>query len=186
MRYSNLRGVPSGYDVVVIGAGAAGMSAALFSAIRGARTLLVEKSGFVGGTSALSAGSIWIPNTRHASEVAVSDSADNAERYLQQIIGNRVRTRVVKNKVAPPFKIAELEILATEGISREGGLIDMGLATSVLSKYGAWLNYGEQRLGQGRENAKQFLRDHADVAAEVETKVRAASGNAAVAASVEE
>lgn len=73
----------------MIGAGAAGMSAALFSAIRGGRTLLVEKTGFVGGTSALSAGSIWIPNTRHASDVAASDDAANAERYLQQIIGNR-------------------------------------------------------------------------------------------------
>jgi recombination protein RecA len=99
------------------------------------------------------------------------------------VIGRRVKVKVVKNKVAPPFKIAELEILAAEGISREGGLIDMGLATNVLSKYGAWLNYGEQRLGQGRENAKQFFRDHADVAAEVETKIRAASGNAALAAS---
>ena len=89
MHHSSLRDIPPGYDVVVIGAGAAGMSAALFAAIRGARTLLVEKSGFVGGTSALSAGSIWIPNTRHASAVAASDSADNAERYLQQIIGNR-------------------------------------------------------------------------------------------------
>ncbi len=89
MHHTDLRGVPSGYDVVVIGAGAAGLSAALFAAIRGARTLLVEKSGFVGGTSALSAGSIWIPNTRHASEVAGSDSVDKAERYLQQIIGNR-------------------------------------------------------------------------------------------------
>ncbi len=98
------------------------------------------------------------------------------------IIGRRVKVKVVKNKVAPPFKLAELEILATEGISREGGLIDMGLATNVLSKYGAWLNYGEQRLGQGRENAKQFFRDHADVAAEVENKVREQSGNAAIAA----
>jgi len=98
------------------------------------------------------------------------------------VIGRRVKVKVVKNKVAPPFKIAELEILAVEGISREGGLIDMGLATNVLSKYGAWLNYGEQRLGQGRENAKQFFRDHPDVAAEVEGKVRQSSGNAAVAA----
>jgi len=87
--HSRLSDVSSSYDVVVIGAGAAGMSAALFAAIRGARTLLVEKTAFVGGTSALSAGSIWIPNTHHASAMAASDSAANVERYLQQIIGNR-------------------------------------------------------------------------------------------------
>jgi succinate dehydrogenase/fumarate reductase flavoprotein subunit len=83
--HSTLSDISPRYDVVVIGAGAAGMSAALFSAIRGGRILLVEKTAFVGGTSALSAGSLWIPNTRHASE----DSAANVERYLQQIIGNR-------------------------------------------------------------------------------------------------
>ncbi|MHB8270956.1 FAD-dependent oxidoreductase [Bradyrhizobium sp.] len=87
--HSRLSDVSPSYDVVVIGAGAAGMSAALFSAIRGARTLLVEKTAHVGGTSALSAGSIWIPNTHHASEIGASDSAANVERYLQQIIGNR-------------------------------------------------------------------------------------------------
>ncbi|HTG08332.1 MAG TPA: FAD-dependent oxidoreductase, partial [Bradyrhizobium sp.] len=86
---SRLSDVSSSYDVVVIGAGAAGMSAALFAAIRGARTLLVEKTAFVGGTSALSAGSIWIPNTHHASTIGACDSAANVERYLQQIIGNR-------------------------------------------------------------------------------------------------
>ena len=75
MLHSGLSDVAPRYDVVVIGAGAAGMSAALFAAIRGAKTLLVEKTGFVGGTSALSAGSLWIPNTRHASEVGASDSA---------------------------------------------------------------------------------------------------------------
>jgi hypothetical protein len=79
--------ISSSYDVVVIGAGAAGMSAALFSSIQGARTLLVEKTAFAGGTSALSAGSIWIPNTRHAS--GTPDSPAKVERYLQQIIGNR-------------------------------------------------------------------------------------------------
>jgi succinate dehydrogenase/fumarate reductase flavoprotein subunit len=84
-----LSGVAPNYDVVVIGAGAAGMSAALFAAIGGAKTLLVEKTAFVGGTSAFSAGSLWIPNTRHASEVGASDSPENVERYLQQIVGNR-------------------------------------------------------------------------------------------------
>ena len=92
------------------------------------------------------------------------------------VIGRRVKVKVVKNKVAPPFRLAELEILATEGISREGGLVDMGLLTGVVTKYGAWFNYGETRLGQGRENAKQFFRDHADVASEVEAKVREKSG----------
>ncbi len=99
------------------------------------------------------------------------------------IIGRRVRVKVVKNKVSPPFRIAELEILAAEGISREGGLLDMGVTTGVLDKSGAWINYGKARIGQGREAAKQFLREHADVAAEIETKVRERSGTAAVAAS---
>jgi succinate dehydrogenase/fumarate reductase flavoprotein subunit len=87
--HSGLAEVAPHYDVVVIGAGAAGLSAALFAAIRGAKTLLVEKTAFVGGTSAFSAGSIWIPNTRHAAEVGTSDSVENVERYLQQIVGNR-------------------------------------------------------------------------------------------------
>lgn len=87
MLHSGLAGVAPNYDVVVIGAGAAGMAAALFAAIRGAKTLLVEKTAFVGGTSAFSAGSLWIPNTRHAS--GTTDSPDNADRYLQQIVGNR-------------------------------------------------------------------------------------------------
>ena len=99
------------------------------------------------------------------------------------IIGRRVRVKVVKNKVSPPFRIAELEILAAEGISREGGLIDMGVTTGVLDKSGAWINYGKQRIGQGREAAKQFLREHADVANEVEQKVRERSGAAALVAS---
>ena len=95
-----------------------------------------------------------------------------------EVIGRRVKVKVVKNKVSPPFRIAEMEILAAEGISREGGLLDMGLVTSVVSKYGAWINYGDVRLGQGRENAKQYLRDHADVAAELEKKVREKTGAA--------
>jgi len=88
------------------------------------------------------------------------------------IIGRRVRVKVVKNKVSPPFRIAELEILAAEGISREGGLLDMGVTTGVLDKSGAWINYGKQRIGQGREAAKQYLRENPAVANEIETKVR--------------
>ena len=100
-----------------------------------------------------------------------------------EIIGRRVKVKVVKNKVSPPFRIAELEILAAEGISREGGLIDMGVTTGVLEKSGAWINYGKQRIGQGREAAKQYLRDNASVATEIETKVRERSGAAALPAS---
>ena len=98
----------------------------------------------------------------------------------EEVIGSHVRVKVVKNKVAPPFRIAEIEILASEGISREGGLLDMGLTMGVLDKSGAWINYGKTRIGQGRENAKQFLREHPDVAAEIDAKVRA--GNLTVGA----
>jgi recombination protein RecA len=97
------------------------------------------------------------------------------------IIGRRVKVKVVKNKVAPPFKIAELEILAAEGISREGGLLDMGIITGVLDKSGSWINYGKTRIGQGREAAKQFLRDNKDVASEIEGKVRERAGAVPVA-----
>jgi recombination protein RecA len=99
------------------------------------------------------------------------------------IIGRRVKVRIVKNKVAPPFKIAEIEILAAEGISREGGLLDMGMVTGVIDKSGAWINYGKSRLGQGRENAKQYLRENAEVAAEIEAKIRERSGSVPVVAS---
>ena len=99
-----------------------------------------------------------------------------------EIIGRRVKVKVVKNKVSPPFRIAELEILAAEGISREGGLLDMGVTTGVLDKSGSWINYGKTRIGQGREAAKQYLRENADVAAEIEAKVRERSGAAAAVA----
>jgi succinate dehydrogenase/fumarate reductase flavoprotein subunit len=109
LRRRGLSEVSPVYDVVVIGAGAAGMSAALFSAIRGAKTLLVEKTGFVGGTSALSAGSIWIPNTRHALALGATDDAANAEKYLQQIVGNHadVALRAAFLKAGP----AAIEVL---------------------------------------------------------------------------
>jgi recombination protein RecA len=88
-------------------------------------------------------------------------------------IGSRVRVKVVKNKVAPPFRVAEFDVMYGEGISREGGLLDVGVAMDVVSKTGAWFTFGETRLGQGREAAKEFLRSNPDVAVEIERGIRA-------------
>ena len=89
-----------------------------------------------------------------------------------EIVGNHCRAKVVKNKVAPPFKQAEFDIMYGQGISREGGLIDIGLTMNIINKSGAWLSYGEERLGQGRENAKDFLKEHPETALELESKIR--------------
>ena len=91
-------------------------------------------------------------------------------------VGNRVRAKVVKNKVAPPFKQAEFDLMFGEGFSREGCIIDMAVECGVAKKSGAWYTYGEERLGQGREAAKQTLRDNPDMREEIETKVREAFG----------
>src|SRR5213079_7387 len=90
----------------------------------------------------------------------------------QDAVGSRTRVRVVKNKVAPPFKTAEFDIMYSEGISREGGLIDLGLEMGLVKKSGAWFNVGDIRLGQGRENAKDFLRQNSDVAGALEEQIR--------------
>lgn len=90
----------------------------------------------------------------------------------QDVMGNRTRVRVVKNKVAPPFRVAEFDIMYSEGISREGGLIDLGLEMGLVKKSGAWFNLGEIRLGQGRENAKDYLRQNSDVAFALEEQIR--------------
>jgi recombination protein RecA len=88
-------------------------------------------------------------------------------------VGNRTRARVVKNKIAPPFREAEFDIMFDRGISYEGDLIDLGVLANVVEKSGAWFNYKSTRLGQGRENAKQFLCDHKDVAEEIRQEVLA-------------
>jgi recombination protein RecA len=88
-------------------------------------------------------------------------------------IGSRVRVKVVKNKVAAPFRVAEFDVMYGEGISREGGLLDVGVASDIVSKTGAWFTYGDLRLGQGREQAKEFMRANPDVAAKLETEIRA-------------
>jgi recombination protein RecA len=89
-----------------------------------------------------------------------------------QVIGGRTRVKVVKNKVAPPFREAEFDIMYGEGISREGDLIDLAVEKRIVEKSGAWFAYGGERLGQGRENAKQFLRENPDVRRTIEDRVR--------------
>ena len=89
-----------------------------------------------------------------------------------EIIGNNVKCKIVKNKVAPPFKVAAFEILYGEGISRFGELVDLGAQYDIIKKSGTWFSYGENRIGQGKENAKQFLRDNPDIADEVERRIR--------------
>jgi recombination protein RecA len=92
------------------------------------------------------------------------------------VIGNRTRVRVVKNKMAPPFKEAEFDILYGVGISRDGELLDIGTERGLIEKSGAWYSYAGERIGQGRENAKDFLREHPAVAAEIERQIRQQSG----------
>jgi len=95
-------------------------------------------------------------------------------------IGNRVRVKVVKNKVAPPFRVAEFDVMYGEGISREGGLLDVGVAMDVVTKTGAWFTFGETRLGQGREAAKGFLRDNPVTGADIEARIRAGMASASI------
>lgn len=92
------------------------------------------------------------------------------------IVGNRTKIKVVKNKVAPPFKVAEVDIMYGLGISQEGELLDMAVEQDIIDKSGAWYGYKEGRIGQGRENAKKYLADHPEMMAEVATRVRAAYG----------
>jgi recombination protein RecA len=91
----------------------------------------------------------------------------------EKVVGNRTRVKVVKNKMAPPFREVEFDILYGEGISREGDLVDLGAECGAVEKSGAWFGFGGDRIGQGRENAKQFLRDHTDVAKKIEAKILA-------------
>ena len=93
-----------------------------------------------------------------------------------QNIGNRVRTRVVKNKIAPPFRDAEFDIMFNEGISTSGDILDLAVTDEIIKKSGAWFSYGEIRLGQGRENSKQYLRDHPELIDEVRSRILAGRG----------
>jgi recombination protein RecA len=94
----------------------------------------------------------------------------------ETVVGNQTRVKVVKNKVAPPFRVVEFDVMYGEGISKNGELIDLGVAASVVEKSGAWFSYNGQRIGQGRENAKAFLKENPQIAAEIEQKIRANAG----------
>ena len=90
-----------------------------------------------------------------------------------EVIGNQTRVKVVKNKVSPPFKMAEFEILYGEGISREGEIIELGVQHGLIDKAGSWYSYGSDRIGQGKENVREFLRANPETAAEIEQNIRA-------------
>ena len=94
----------------------------------------------------------------------------------QEVIGNRTKVKVVKNKVAPPFKTAEFDIIYGEGISKTGDLLDLGVELDIIDKSGAWYAYQDERIGQGRENAKIYLKDHPEMVADIEKKVRLGYG----------
>jgi len=93
-----------------------------------------------------------------------------------QVVGNQTKVKVVKNKMAPPFRVVEFDIMYGEGISKTGELIDMGVAAGIVEKSGAWFSFGDQRIGQGRENAKGFLRDNPDIAAEIKDRILESAG----------
>jgi recombination protein RecA len=103
-----------------------------------------------------------------------------------EITGSHVRVKVVKNKVAPPFRQAEFDIMFNEGISHEAQLVDIGSEAGIIEKSGAWYSFGKERIGQGRENAKLFLKDHPEIAESIEAKVRAFLGIARGAPATED
>ena len=94
----------------------------------------------------------------------------------ENVIGNRTKVKVVKNKVAPPFKTAEFDIMYGEGISKTGELVDLGVKAGIVEKSGSWFSYNSTRIGQGRENAKIFLRDNPEMAAQIEQAIRQNAG----------
>jgi recombination protein RecA len=97
-----------------------------------------------------------------------------------EVIGNETKVKVVKNKVAPPFREARFDILYGEGISRQGEIVELGVEHKIVEKSGAWYAYKGEKIGQGKDNAREFLREHAEIAVEIENRVREAVGVAAL------
>ena len=131
---------------------------------------LREKVGIVYGNPEVTTGGRAL---KYYSSVRIDVRRIEALKNGSEIIGNRTRAKVVKNKVAPPFREAEFDIMYGEGISRTSELVDLGVEFGILNKSGAWFSMGDTRLGQGRDNAKQFLKDNPEIANDIEGQIRA-------------
>ncbi len=110
------------------------------------------------------------------SSIRIDIRKTNQIKDGQEVVGNRTKVKVVKNKVAPPFRLAEFDIMYGEGISRIGDLLDLGVENGLIDKSGAWYSYQDERIGQGRENAKTFLKEHPDMVADIDQKIRLGFG----------
>jgi len=135
---------------------------------------LREKVGIIFGNPEITPGGRAL---KFYSSVRIDLRRGDAIKQGTEIIGTRVRARVVKNKVSPPFRNTEFDIMFNHGISKEGGLLDIGVATGIIKKLGAFFNYGDTKLGQGRENAKDYLTQHPEVASQLEREIRAANAS---------
>ncbi|MEE9529059.1 MAG: recombinase RecA [Dehalococcoidia bacterium] len=135
---------------------------------------LREKVGIIFGNPEITPGGRAL---KFYSSVRIDLRRGDAIKQGTEIIGTRVRARVVKNKVAPPFRNTEFDIMFNHGISKEGGLLDIGVASGIIKKLGAFFNYGETKLGQGRENAKDYLTQHPEVASQLEHEIRSANAS---------
>lgn len=135
---------------------------------------LREKVGIIFGNPEITPGGRAL---KFYSSVRIDLRRGDAIKQDTEIIGTRVRAKVVKNKVAPPFRNTEFDIMFNHGISKEGGLLDIGVASGIIKKLGAFFNYGETKLGQGRENAKDYLTQHPEVASQLEHEIRSANAS---------
>jgi recombination protein RecA len=134
---------------------------------------LREKVGIVFGNPEVTPGGRAL---KFYSSVRIDLRRADTIKQGNEVIGSHVKAKVVKNKVAPPFRTAEFDIMFDHGISREGNLVDLGVELGLVNKSGAFFSYGDLRLGQGRENAKQYLAQHVELAGELEQKIRASVG----------
>lgn len=150
----------------------------LTAAIGKSRTAVIflnqlrEKVGIIFGNPEITPGGRAL---KFYSSVRIDLRRGDTIKQGSEIIGTKVRARVVKNKVAPPFRRAEFDIMFNQGISKEGDLIDLGAAAGIVKKAGSFFTYGEAKLGQGRENAKDYLRQHPEVASQLEREIRAST-----------